>query len=497
MQTIADFLKGLPEKDYETELAAPLVEELKKAGMPPEETKFFKRNRDELKLTQLGRNSVPACLIGKLWDSATPREKADSSARLRAPDFPRLSLNSDPGAVDFDVRAGAQGIARSESEPPTVPVRLGLDWGTAPRADVHARNADMVYRLYGRGTDSMIDHATDEGEKSGLARALRLSKAPLDLGLAWTGSLFKHEMGHFEHAWMAGADGTAWVKHPGDYAFGRVVQIPEDEWGDMSPSQRQAFTAGGVNATQAAARLLRTSMLEKDAVDWTYLPQFIMDKADFTLYALNAPRPSEVGPLDDANDMVNYARRYAQRSGRDPDEVHKDLVRGAVWNALDPMNVMAIYGYGFKYLIQGEKSMPNPMVKIGEREYMAGTEFHLSEVGPMYGLNLLSRDPRDGSLVEVAPSMGDRGQWGLRGALSNLPVSDGIRGRVGLEVWNQREAAEESAKRWGGSASAGLDVRLGKKVGLGFEGGWKTEGASLGKGIDEGPFMRAGLNIDF
>ncbi len=100
-------------------------------------------------------------------------------------------------------------------------------------------------------------------------------------------------------------------------------------------------------------------------------------------------------------------------------------------------------------------------------------------------------------MVEPAPSLGDRGQWGLRGGLSNIPLSEDVRGRFGLEVWNQRESAEGRDKRWGGLAGAGLDVRVGKRAALGFEGGWKTQGASLGKGFDEGPFLRAGLNMDF
>ncbi|MEK7384662.1 MAG: hypothetical protein AAB262_15445 [Elusimicrobiota bacterium] len=393
------------------------------------------------------------------------------SAAAEAAERGRLALNAVSGD-SFD------GSAARESAG-TFP-DLSLSWGSAPRATVHSRNIESRYGLYGAGRDALLKTTGINGP---VARA---AKAPADMFLAWTAVLAGHELGHFEQAWLGGGKDVAYVSAPGPSAFGRVTEI--GDWSNMGPAGIQAFFAGGVQASQAAAAQLRRDIFESGAAHWSQWPLFFFQKLDVTKYALQAPKPSAAGAADFANDMTNYARLYGGRSGRGGDAVHADIARGAVWNALDPLGVYSLWGYARHYVLSGEERQSVPGVEIGERAWTAGTGFWLAETGPRYSLSLLSRG-RGGDLLEVTPSWGE-GQPGL-GAYYSDRLAPGWRGRAGMELWRQREAAEPGPLKTGGAVELGLrrERRNGSKtVYLDASAGYKTEGAMLGQRQDEGAF---------
>lgn len=424
------------------------------------------------------KNAV-ASLLSSPSSSASPSLAHDDAAAVKEAAERGRALSSSLGAgPDFD-GSGHR------------PLDLTLRWGSAPRAEATARNLETLYGLYGRGTDVLLDKAGAGDGKAGIAA--RIAKAPLDLGLAWTTTLAGHELGHFESAWLAGAKNVSWAKADGPYAFGRITEIASADWARMSPAGRQAFNAGGTMATQAAAAALRSSMFERGEADWTQWPLMFFRKLDMTAYGLSAPRPSEAGPLDGANDMTSYARLYGERSGRGGDAVHGDIVRGAVWNMLDPMGLYSAYGYLGRYVIGGERTQKMPGLEAGGRTWMAGTGFWLSEVGARYSLTVLSRG-KEGDMIEATASTGE-GQPAAAVRWSD-DVGAGVRARVGVDAWSQRAAAEQGPKSIGGALTLGAEKKLGR-VSAFAEVGRKTEGAMLGQSHGGGTFYTIGLSGRF
>ena len=421
--------------------------------------------------TKAGLKTVPEAVLAEPLDaelrSLAPSETVTAS---EAAERGRLALSA-ARDTDFDGSAAR----RNEDSLPG----LSLSWGSAPRATVHARNIQSLYGLYAAGSDGLLKGLKIDGP------AARLVKSPVDLFLGQVGTLAGHELGHFEYAWLGGAKDVAYVPAPGPYAFGRITEVGADDWAKMSPAARQAFYAGGVQASQAAAAQLRRDLFERGEAHWSQWPLLFFQKLDITQYALNAPKPSTAGTEDQFNDMTNYARQYGDRSGRGGAAVHADIVRGALWNALDPLGVYALWGYARRYVLAGEERQSVPGVELGGRAWMAGTGFWLSETGPRYSLSLLSRG-RGGDLLEVTPTWGE-GQSGLGASYSDRLAPE-WRGRAGMNAWRQRTASEPGPLRAGGAVELGLRRELARSLYLDAAAGYKTNGAMLGQSQDEGAF---------
>lgn len=429
------------------------------------------------RITEAGRKAIAQALLEELPQAATrPPAVSAALAVAEAVERTRLTLSAARGE-NFD----GSNLRANEG---TIP-ELTLRWGSAPRATVHARNLESVYGLYGIGSDALLKAGNINGPVA------RTAKAPVDMFLAWTAVLAGHELGHFEQGWLGGAKDIDYVSAPGPYAFGRITQIQDA--GAMGPAGLQAFYAGGVQASQAAAAQLRRDIFERGEAHWSQWPLLFLLKSDITAYGLTAPKPASAEAGDYANDMTNYARHYGERSGRGGEAVHADIVRGAVWNALDPLGVYSLWGYARRYVLGGEERQRVPGTDIGERTWTAGTGFWLSEVGPRYSLSVLSRG-RGGDLLEVTPAWGE-GQRGAGVAYSDSLAKD-WRGRAGVELWRQREAAESGPLKTGGAVELGLRrERRGaaKAFYLDATAGYKTDGAMLGQRQDEGKFWTMSL----
>ncbi|MCM2304921.1 MAG: hypothetical protein NDJ72_09480 [Elusimicrobia bacterium] len=440
-------------------------------------------SREALAAWCRSRAVEPASAVAALLETPSaagtaPAAHDDAAAVKEAAERGRALSASLGAAPDFDA-AGHR------------PLDVTLRWGSAPRAEATGRNLETLYGLYGRGGDALLDKAGAGSGRSGIAA--RIAKAPVDLGLAWTTTLAGHELGHFEAAWLAGAKDVSWAKADGPYAFGRITEVASEDWARMSKAGRQAFNAGGTMATQAAAAALRSSMFERGEADWTQWPLMFFRKLDMTAYGLSAPAPSAAGALDGANDMTSYARLYGERSGRGGDAVHADIVRGAVWNMLDPMGLYSAYGYLGRYVVGGERTQKVPGLELGGRTWMAGTGFWLSEVGARYSMTVLSRGKK-GDMIEATASTGE-GQPAAAVRWSD-DVGAGVRARVGVDAWSQREAAEQGPKSLGGALSVGAEKKFGR-VAAYAEVGQKTTGAMLGQSHGAGTFYTIGLSGSF
>ena len=409
---------------------------------------------------------------------------------------PTLSAQSDPRRNDpvaaLSRSDGFKALSAGDFDGNRRPLAVDLSWGSAPRSEAYARDMSTLYGLYGRGTDELLGLALPDKTGAG-AVAARAAKAPVDAALAWYSMVAQHETGHRERALMGGAGAASVALH---WDGSGVTQVTKG-WDNMDPSARQAFDAGGVDATQAAAAELRRMILSEDRVDWTLLPQVFMAKYDISHYGLTSPRASRAGPADAGDDMVGYAEDYGWRSGKNPDAISRAIVRGALWNALDPINIWALYGYVGRYVLRGEESLKNPMVEVAGVQIAAGTGFWLSEVGPQYELPVTLRARASGAMLEFDPSLGDDGQAAFGARAWSPKLGGRTRVSAGFRGWSQRAGAEPGPKRLGGAAQAGISVDLTKRLGASVELGYKSPGAMLGQDQSRTPFAIAGMSARF
>lgn len=371
------------------------------------------------------------------------------------------------------------------SAPP--PLTIAGAWDSAPHNLSTARNLETVYALYGLGVDALFHKAGLERGATGVVA--RLARSPLDAYVAWLVTLTGHEFGHCQQAWLGGSHDCQWIAAPGPYALGHVIFVGDA--GSLSAAGRMSVTAGGTQASVAAADALKREMFAAGHADWTASPLLAFRQLDLTLYGLTSPSPSHAGALDYANDMTNYALRYGLRSGQGGDSVHTSIVHGALWNGADPMTWFAVYRYFGDYVAHGDRTSRAADVRIGGRAWIVTTNAWLSEVGVRYALGAFSRGG-SGDVVEVTPSWGE-GQPAIAARWSH-EVRSSLRLSVRADVWHQRASAAPGPLETGGSIGAGLSTPLGPIVVSG-DAGYKTTGVMLARPQAAGWFFSIGSAV--
>ena len=374
--------------------------------------------------------------------------------------------------------------ASAQTPTPPLPLTISVHWDSAPHSLSTARNLDTLYRLYGRGVDGLfVEGHLDRGKTGVVARLLRM---PLDAYVAWLVTLTGHEFGHCQQAWLGGSRECHWVPAPGPYALGHIISIGDPE--RLSQPERQAVTAGGTQASVAAADVLKRDFFLAGRADWTVSPLMVFRQLDISLYGLTSPSPDEAGPDDYANDMTNYAARYGARSGRGGQAVHESIVNGALWNAADPMTWLAAYSYFAGYVAHGERTAQAPGLTLAGRRWMTTTNAWLSEVGVRYSLAVLSRGAA-GDMIEVTPS------WGENQPAMNVrwsrDVRPGLRAIVSGDLWRQRASASPGSLETGGSFGGGLSVPAGR-FRISGDVGYKSAGVMLAQPQRAGWFFSIG-----
>jgi len=375
--------------------------------------------------------------------------------------------------------------------PPLRPPAPGLSltgaWDSAPHNLSTARNFESLFTLYGTGVDALLKAADLQRDRRGVVA--RVLKSPLDLYVAWLATVGSHEFGHCQQAWLAGSTECHWVTAPGPYALGHIITV--NDAGTLTSAGRMAITTGGVEATLAGADMLKRDIFEARDAGWTTAPLLALRQLDFTLYGLTAPSPADAEADDYANDMTNYAIRYGARSTRGGETVHDDIVRGAIWNLIDPMTWAASYSYLTDYLVHGRGTLRRIGLRAGGLSWSLTTNAWLSEVGVRYALGVFARDSR-GHVMEVTPSWGE-GQPAVNARWSQ-PLSARARLFVSGDVWRQRLAATPGDRETGGAFGGGASHTIGRVILTGTV-GYKSHGVMLGQPLAEGWFYQVGMSM--
>jgi hypothetical protein len=280
------------------------------------------------------------------------------------------------------------------------------------------------------------------------------------------------------------------------------------------------LAAGGVEADGIMARRILLEALEPEGVDGAKIPLAFMAKLDLTLYVLQTSDPGDDDFADqyrEGNDIAFWAvARQAQRAGADPADVWNgvyevdpddpllddnwdDARLTAVWNALDPSLVAAVYGYFRDHVLGGQARIHPPLLHAGGWGFTLGTRgalgpqevtrfLDLHAVAPWGVLTVYVRD------LESSVARDQGFGIGVNGLRLGRSVHLGFQG----DWWGEPAAAEGLERENDGwNVSAEVDALLGQRWGLAAKVGSKSAGFFPGTKLEGGTYVGLGVKAVF
>jgi hypothetical protein len=278
------------------------------------------------------------------------------------------------------------------------------------------------------------------------------------------------------------------------------------------------LAVGGAEADGVMARRILLDALRPEGVEGAKIPLAMMGKLDVTMYVLGTPEPDDGDDFADAyregNDVAFYlATRQAVRAGEDPadvwngvyridtgdpalEEMRDDAQVTAVWNALDPSLVAAVFSYFRDHVIGGRTRVRPPVLRIRDGLGLTlGTRGVLGPQDVSRFLDLYAVTPRAilAFYVRDLDSSIDR-EYGIGAAVHGLRLSQRLDLGLQADWWGQPESLEVfyPAGEDGWNASAEINALFGR-WGFSAKAGTKSEGFFPGTPQDEGVYAGFGL----
>jgi hypothetical protein len=281
------------------------------------------------------------------------------------------------------------------------------------------------------------------------------------------------------------------------------------------------LAAGGAEADGIMARRILLESLEPEGVDGAKIPLAFMAKLDLTIYVLGTTDPGDedfIQEYRDGNDTAFWAvARQAQRRSVDPADVWNgtyavrsgdpllednwdDAKVTAVWNALDPALVSAVFAYFRDHVIGGDARVRTPLLRAGSWGFTLGTRGALGPQEVSRFLDLHAAAPW-GVLTVYARDLDssiDRA-WGYGVGVHGLRLGRALRLGLQGDLWTEPDAAEriypEGDDGW--NVSAEVDASFGGRWGVAAKVGSKSDGFFPGAPLDEGTYAGFGLTAAF
>lgn len=271
--------------------------------------------------------------------------------------------------------------------------------------------------------------------------------------------------------------------------------------------------SAGVEADGVLARRILLDALRPEGADGAKIPVAMMAKLDLTLYVAEAANPSSnPGKLVDqyrsGNDMAGYLiSRQAARHGSSPEDVWTGryeadtgdrLLRSnwnamrvtALWNALDPSLVTAVYAYFHDHVLGGQVRVHPPALKVSDDLALTlGTRGALGPQSVSRFLDLygVTRGGVWTVYVRDLDSSIDR-TWGAGAGVHGFRVGPGWELGAQADTWKEPRSDERiydgQGTAW--NVTATLDAPLSPTWGLAAKVGAKSKGFLPGKPRDGG-----------
>ena len=284
--------------------------------------------------------------------------------------------------------------------------------------------------------------------------------------------------------------------------------------------ENMLIDTAGVESDGVMARRILLDALRPEGTDGAKIPLAMMAKLDLTLYVADVENPSKSGSklveqYQSGNDMASYlVSRQAARRGVPPEDVwtgsytvdtNDRLLRSnwnamrttALWNALDPSLVSAVYAYFRDHVIGGQARVHPPALRVSDGLSLTlGTRGALGPQSVSRFLDLygLTRDGVVDVYVRDLDSSVDR-TWGAGAAVHALRLGRGLELGVQADTWKEPKSGEGiydgNGTAW--NVTGTVDATLGQTWGLSAKVGTKSKGFLPGKPKDSGVYAGFGI----
>jgi hypothetical protein len=283
------------------------------------------------------------------------------------------------------------------------------------------------------------------------------------------------------------------------------------------------LAAGGTESDGVLAHRILLAALSPEGTDGAKIPMAMMAKLDLSLYISDVEDPARhpdrfVDQSHDGHDMAIYlVSRQAARRGFRPELVwtgdyvtdtddpllrstRDDLRVTAIWNALDPSLVAAVYSYFRDHVVGGRTRVHAPVLRVSDGLALTlGTRGALGPQSVSRFLDLYGVTRRGVLTVYLRDldSTTDR-TWGLGAGIQAVKVGPGLELGVQADTWKEPDALEgvyDGGTAW--NVTGELEAALGERWGLAGKVGAKSKGFLPGKPVDSGLYAGFGVTASW
>ena len=266
----------------------------------------------------------------------------------------------------------------------------------------------------------------------------------------------------------------------------------------LSPSQKIAVSAGGVEATYILARELRNDWLERNCMDEREAHVYLQNALDQTQYVLSTRNRRRWPWGSDEHDILRYINQVNRWYGKTV-LTGANLRRKILMDFLDPYIFFSLYSVGH-YFVDGTQGFEYPMIPLGPYRYLPGFRISLAPYGPEYQLiNYLQGCDQ---IIQATIRYGNnahRQSYGLILDVRQLWTSEllSIDGR--LDLWRQPKLftrrAFQASNEFGGALSFFARYRVNNCLEFIGQIGYKSTGYMPGEELKHSPILRAGFAV--
>jgi len=371
---------------------------------------------------------------------------------------------------------------------PKGPIGLILDKNYSPY--VGGSGLISLWRIYMSLDDYFFPNS--EGDTNAYTMLARTCKLTLEDLAVSAGMVTQHEI--FGHGWRAREFNLpvfAYSVQP----YRGYTEFSKTKFNLLTPSEKIAFIAGGMEATGILAKQLRDRWLETKSIDEREGHFYLITSLDQTLYVMRTKQNTTGFYENDVQAYVQQVNNWYGRTVLTPQRLRSS----GLIDLLDPYLWFSLFGLGH-YIFDGTQCFEYPMLPIGDYQYLPGFRLALAPYGPEYQLINYIRGP-DYTLQATLRygNTGGKNSGGLILEMARLWAVDCLSVDGRLDMWSQPKlfvaTADQARRTFGGAASLFVRYRLFNNFEIMGQAGYKTKGYIPGESLRRGPILRAGFFI--
>lgn len=360
------------------------------------------------------------------------------------------------------------------------PVEYRLELVPSLGMETGVTNLTTVARLALRGADVVLAH------RGPVVRLV--AGVAFDAAVAIEAIVLPHEVfGHGARARELGFEPSYVVKPPPPYAWlvrSGLRSSTDWDFGDLPPAtldETALFYLGGLEA----------GALQLRSLAFTALRARTLTRGDALLYATASLELTSYAARADGDLSLFYAHLH-NRYGADTDTERRRTRLSAAVAAVDPLFLVSLYSYFYRYLVCGDRAVSYPALDVGDTQASLTTGLLLVPWGREHQVTTLigTHDGDFAATVGIGEGPGGS-SVSLSLAAADLPLTHGlfavgrleaayqprlsIRGEAGAGILGRTLPYRGSIV-----GDVGLDYRFGRWV-IGARLGSKTAGYTVGR----------------